>query len=93
MKPLPYVNVRYYTLQQIAERLGWTTHNVSQRSNLAKFERITEGVYTAESVDRYLLARELTERARADGYTARRLLWPDPSGRVEWNGKIYKQEN
>lgn len=89
-RPLPYVNIQYYTLQQIADRLGWSTHNVSQRSRAAGFERITEGVYTASSVDRYILARTLTERARADGYTARPLLWPDESGRVEWNGKTYE---
>lgn len=91
-RPLPNQNARYYTVQQIASMLNWTTHNVSQRSRECKFVRVTAGVYTAESVDRYILARELTARARRDGYTPVHLLWPDQNGTAQWNGKTYKQE-
>jgi hypothetical protein len=86
------LNQEYYTIEQIAGLTGWSRHDVSQRAPLAHFERITAGVYTRESVDRYLLARHLTAQARLDGYTARALLWPDKNGSAAWNGHIYKQE-
>lgn len=91
-KPVPYLNIRYYEIKQVAALLGWSTHNVSQRARLAKLERVTDGVYTAESVDRYLLARHLTARARKDGYKSPHLLWPDATGTAAWNGHIYQQE-
>ena len=90
MPIVPYLNQEYYTLQQVANLLGWSLHNTSQRAPAAKLERITAGVYTRESVDRYVLARTLTALARLDGYTARRLLWPDKTGAATWNGKTYR---
>lgn len=89
---VPYLNKKYYTIQQIARILGWTTHNVSQRSRLARFERVAAGVYTQESVDRYLLARELTAQAAKDGRRSPHLLWPDQHGAAEWEGKTYRKQ-
>jgi len=86
----PY-NTPYYTLDQIAELTGWSKHNVSQRAPLAKFQRIATGVYTCESVDRYLLARRLTEQAREDGYKSPHLLWPDANGVSTWEGRTYQE--
>lgn len=87
---IPYLNIEYYTLEQISQLTGWTKHNVSQRSNACKFERVTDGVYTRQSVDRYLLARALTELARQDGYKSPHLLWPDENGAAtSWNGHTY----
>jgi len=92
MPIIPYVNVQYYTLAQIAQLTGWTKHNISQRANTCKFERITAGVYTRKSVDRYLLARNITAQAAKHGRRSPHLLWPDKHGRAEWQGQIYEQE-
>lgn len=89
MPVIPYRNIEYYTLEQVSQLTGWTKHNVSQRSNACKFERVTDGVYTRQSVDRYLLARELTVLARQDGYTSPHLLWPNENGAATWNGHTY----
>lgn len=88
---VPYLNIEYYTLEQISQLTGWSKHNVSQRSNACKFERVTDGVYTRQSVDRYILARELTAFARQDGYTSPRLLWPDENSCATWNGNTYSR--
>lgn len=92
MTTVPYLNREYYTVEMVARMLGWTTHNVSQRAGLAKFERVCAGVYTRESVDRYLLARNLTAQASKDGRRSPHLLWPDKHGAAEWNGKTYTEQ-
>lgn len=89
---VPYLNQGYYTVQQVARLLNWTTHNVSQRAGLCKFERVAAGVYTKESVDRYLLARQLTAQAAQDGRRSPHLLWPDKQGRAQWEGKTYQEQ-
>ena len=88
---VPYLNRQYYTIQQVSILLGWSTHNVSQRANRARFERVAAGIYTKESVDRYLLARRLTALAKQDGRMSPHLLWPAQNGSVEWNGKVYQE--
>ena len=91
MIPLTPFNEPFYTLEQAAEKLGWSKHNTSQRAPLCGFERIASGIYTQRTVDRYILARELTEQARIDGYTARGLLWPDENGKAFWGGHVYSK--
>lgn len=96
MPIIPYSSIEYYTLDQTAEMLReisdakWSKHDVSQRAPAMKLERVCNGVFTRASVDRYILARQLTAQARQDGYNARPLLWPDQNGSATWNRKTYK---